>query len=82
MISEMLQLSGNITVKQKSKYDFNFTKADLGGLCNYLLDVDSSTCTSTNDVDVIWSLIKNSILDALICLFQGPKFDLVHILPG
>ena len=42
----------------------NYAKADLNGLQSYLLDNDLEHCLSTSDTNLIWSHIKNSILNA------------------
>lgn len=41
---------------------FDFPKADWEGLSNFLLDQDFSWCDMEDDVEIIWSGIKTSIL--------------------
>lgn len=61
------------------KFVYNYNKADLEGLCSYLLDSDFSTCFMFNDVNLVWSEI---IIDALplyipqvrIRSYQRPKW--------
>ena len=43
------------------KYVFDFPKADYEGLCSFLLDADFSTCLQSEDVEFVWSSLKNMI---------------------
>ena len=47
---------------------FNYSKADLEGMCDYLLDIDFSRFLLSSDIKSLWCNLKNIIHDA-ICLF-------------
>ena len=57
--------------KPKSKYVFDFSKADY---CSFLLDVDFSVCLQSNDIEFIWAMIK-SVLYHAMCLYI-PKISI------
>ena len=44
---------------------FDFSKADFDGLADYLLDFDFSTCFNSNNIEFIWSIIRQSIITAM-----------------
>lgn len=44
---------------------FDYSKADLGALCDHLLDTDFSDCLYSDNVEYVWSSIKSSILNAM-----------------
>ena len=46
-------------------YVFDYPKADLLGLCDYLLSSDISLCLSLNDIELVWSTLKNLIYLAM-----------------
>ena len=41
---------------------FNYSKANWSGLCDYLLDIDFTTCFSSSSVNSMWNCIKDIIL--------------------
>ena len=47
------------------EYVFDFTKADFASLCSYLMDTDFSPCLLSNDIEFIWSIIKNAIYSGM-----------------
>ena len=48
----------------QSRYAMNYSKADWMGLTSYLLDYDFSHFYSINDIDTLWSLLKQVLLDS------------------
>ncbi len=65
MITFYLPQSISNSPTKSTSYFYDYSKADFSGICNYLMDVDFSICTSTSDIDLVWITIKESILDAL-----------------
>ena len=43
------------------KYVFDFPKADFEGLCSFLLDADFNPCLQSDDIEFVWSSLKNMI---------------------
>ena len=43
----------------------DYTKTDMESLNSYLLDFHFSACETCNDVEVVWSLLKQTITDAV-----------------
>ncbi len=39
---------------KSTSYFYDYSKADFSGICNHLMDVDFSICTSTSDIDLVW----------------------------
>lgn len=60
IISFQLSLLKSLTPRQKPRYVFDFPKANLTGLCNFLLDFDFSCLASVN-IEYVWSAIKQAI---------------------
>ena len=66
---------------------FDFPKADLNGLCSYLLDHDSSSCIQSNHVNTVWLRIKEAIMTGMNLFVpkvrlrrnQQPKWFTSHI---
>ena len=56
------------------KYVFDYSKADLNGLCDHLLDIDFSVCFQSDAVEHVCSYIKSVILNAMNIYI--PKFRL------
>ena len=54
----------------------DYSRADYEGMCNYLLEFDFSKCLGSNDVEVIWLLLKNALISA-ISLFT-PAYVMHH----
>ena len=44
---------------------FDFSKADYNGLCSYLMDFDFNPLLLSDDVNSIWSSLKNTILTGM-----------------
>ena len=44
---------------------FDFSKADFDGLADYLQDFDFSTCFKSNNIEFIWSIIRQSIITTM-----------------
>ena len=44
---------------------FDFSKANLTGLSSFLMDTDFSCCLQSRNVELVWSVIKHSILTAM-----------------
>ena len=44
---------------------FNYSKADMEGLCNYLLDLDFSPCLASTDPEFVWSYIKQAVFSGV-----------------
>ena len=61
IISFQLSLLKSVTPRQKPRYVFNFPKANLTGLCNFLLDFDLSSCLASVNIEYVWSAIKQAI---------------------
>ena len=53
------------SLRNEPIYVFDYPKADLLGLCDYLLSSDLSLCLSTNDIELVWSTLKNFIYLAM-----------------
>ena len=51
--------------KNTPHFVFDFSKADLRGLSSFLMDTDFSCCFQSRDVELVWSVIKHSILAAM-----------------
>ena len=51
-----------VSEQSKLSYSFNFKKTDLGWLSSFLLDFDFSQIFSSNDIELVWSLLKGIIL--------------------
>ena len=49
------------SLRNEPIYVFDYPKADLLGLCDYLLSSDLSFCSSSNDIELVWSTLKNLI---------------------
>ena len=49
------------SLRNEPIYVFDYPKADLLGLCDYLLSSDLSLCLSSNDIELVWSTLKNLI---------------------
>ena len=66
---------------------FNYSKANWGGLCNYLLDQDFSICYEDKDMELIWCRIKQVVTSVMnicipkVCLrrHQFPKWFSPHL---
>ena len=66
---------------------FDFPKADLDGLCSYLLDHDFSSCIQSNHVNTVWLRIKEAIMTGMNLFVpkvrlrrnQQPKWFTSHI---
>ena len=61
IISFQLSLLKSVTPRQKPRYVFDFPKANLTGLCNFLLDFDFSPCLASVNIEYVWSAIKQAI---------------------
>ena len=61
IISFQLSLLKSVTPRQKPRYVFDFPKANLSGLCNFLLDFDFSSCLASANIEYIWTAIKQAI---------------------
>ena len=61
IISFQLSLLKSLTPRQKPRYVFDFPKANLTGLCNFLLDFDFSSCLASVNTEYVWSAIKQAI---------------------
>ena len=63
-------------------YVFDYRRADLDGICSYLMDSDFSFCFQCNDIEFMWFTIKSLIYDAMsifipkihVRTHQGPKW--------
>ena len=53
------------TLKLLHTLCLDFSKADLTGLSSFLMDTDFSCCFQSRDVELVWSVIKHSILTAM-----------------
>ena len=51
-----------VSEQSKLSYSFNFKKTDLEWLSSFLLDFDFSQIFSSNDIELVWSLLKGIIL--------------------
>ena len=56
------------------QYLFDFPKADYNALCSYLMDLDFTSLFLSDNVNFIWSYLKNIILTAMNCFI--PKVRL------
>lgn len=72
-ISFSVDLSLNVAPKNKPKLVFDYPKANLEGLSNYLMDIDFSQSLTSNNIEQVWSFIKQSILDALLLFIPKVK---------
>ena len=45
-------------VTKSSRYVFDYGRADLDGLCSYLLDVDFSSCLCSTNIEFVWEKLK------------------------
>ena len=61
IISFQLLLSKSVSSREKPRYVFDFPKANLTGLCDFLLDIDFSSCLASNNTEYVWSAIKQAI---------------------
>ena len=61
IISFQLLVSKSVFSREKPRYVFDFPKANLTGLCNFLLDIDFSSCLGSNNTEYVWSAIKQAI---------------------
>ena len=55
--------------RSKSTYVFDYSKANFEGLCNHLLESDFSDCYILDNVEYVWTKIKQTILSAMHCTF-------------
>ena len=51
--------------KVTSRFVFNHSKADLDGLCSYLLDTNFDKCFQSNDIESVWNKLKLIIYGAM-----------------
>ena len=63
---------GSRDSKRPLREDFNFSKADLPGLENFLLDCSFDTCIHSSSVEEVWSELKGHIMHA--CILFVPKY--------
>ena len=61
IISFQLLLFKSVSYREKPRYVFDFPKANLTGLCDFLQDNDFSSCLACNNTECIWSAIKQAI---------------------
>ena len=52
-------------VQATSRYVFDFPKANYVGLSSFFMDTDFSQLLSSNDVNLIWSSLKNIIYSGM-----------------
>jgi len=52
-------------IKVTSRFVFDHSKADLDGLCSYLLDTNFDKCFQSNDVESVWNELELVIYDAM-----------------
>ena len=82
IISFSLSLSAPSTAWETSHFVFDFPKANLEGLFDFLFIYDFTPCLLSDDVETVWSLIKLAIYDAMnlfipkvqICCYQYPRW--------
>ena len=60
--------------KHKSKYVFDFSKADYDSIRSFLLDTNFSVCLRSGNIEFIWAMIKSFLYHAM-CLYI-PKIRL------
>ena len=51
--------------KLPTYYTFNYSKGDYIGLSNYLLGIDFTPCFQSHDVQEIWCIIEQFIINAM-----------------
>ena len=61
IISFHLQTAKLVLPSVKPRFVFDFPKANLDGLCEFLLEFDFDSCFTSDDVEGIWSTIKQAI---------------------
>ena len=61
IISFQLFLSKSVFFREKPRYVFDFPKTNLTGLCDFLLDIDFSSCLASNNTEYVWSARKQVI---------------------
>ena len=61
VISFQLALCKPVSSREKPRYVFDFPKANLSGLCDFLLDIDFSSCLASANIEYVWSAIKQAI---------------------
>ena len=52
-------------IKNSVRYVLDYSKADVDGLCSYLLKANFNACFKSNDVKFVWNTIKQMIYDAM-----------------
>ena len=45
-------------IKINVRYVLDYSKADMDGLCSYLLEADFNACFISNGVEFVWNTIK------------------------
>ena len=50
--------------RNKSKYVFDYSKANLESICCHLLDTDFGDCFTSDSIEEVWVRLKNGILNA------------------
>ena len=63
IISCNLQTSHTTSVST-TRYKWSYSRADLPGLLDHLLDSDLDSCILLEDVDTIWNLIRDTVINA------------------
>ena len=65
----VISFSPSVVLKHSNKsgpsYVLDYSKADYGIICDYLMDVDFSSCFSCNDIEFVWFFIKSVIYSAI-----------------
>ena len=62
---ENLQTAKLVLPSVKPRFVFDFPKANLDGLCEFLLEFDFDSCFTSDDVEGIWSTIKQAIHEGM-----------------
>ena len=65
IISFHLQTAKLVLPSVKPRFVFDFPKANLDGLCEFLLEFDFDSCFTSDDVEGIWSTIKQAIHEGM-----------------
>ncbi len=74
IISSSIQTPVLPTRRSKSRFIYNFRKADLNQMADFLLDCNFEPCLSSLDLEFVWSFIKSTIYQAMDLLI--PKVRL------
>ena len=72
----------NATTVSDSINLYDYCKADFDSINEYLSHVDFSPCFNSSDVEFLWALIKEILLDVIHQLFYKSRSNLMIFLNG